>query len=354
MPGSAMEGTILAQLIKLSIPLVKAAEKDLPRSGAGAPPRYPEWQIAVMIMVAVAARRKSKSAQFRYLYERRNLLMKLLAMEEFPVRSTYFSRYRRADAIFNRAVFLQGRRAVEEGVSDADSVSVDKSLLRSKGRDWPNAARKEGRRPRGVDEEATWGYSEYRGWVYGYSYEVVVTATRGSVVCPLLVSVGTANASEHHTFGHKIQALPRQTRYVLADAGYDSNAHGEAVENGADGGRRGRRFVCPLQRRGGKPSVGRYPHRGRRERLRRHRARRSAFYNSRKGQQLYRQRGLTVEPFNEWFKQKFDLGTGVWHRGLANNETQITAAIFVYQLLLRYHRRQGGNNGNIQWILDAL
>ena len=354
MPDSAREGTILAQLIKLSVPLVKAAEKKLPRTGPGAPPSYPEWQIAVLIMVAVAARRKSKSAQFRYLYERRGLLVKLLAMKEFPVRSTYFSRYRRANAIFNRAVLLQGRRAIEEGVADADVVSVDKSLLTSKGRDWPKAARQEGRRPCGVDEEASWGYSEYRGWVYGYSYEVVVSATKGSVVCPLLVSVGTANASEHRTFGRKIKDIPSETRYVLADAGYDNNAQGEAVEKRADGRSTGRRFVCPLQRRGGKPSVGRYPHRGRRERSRRHRAQRSAFYNSRRGQQLYRRRGLTVEPFNDWFKGRFDLGTSVWHRGFANNVTQITAAIFVYQLLLRYHHKRGGKNGNIQWILDVL
>lgn len=354
MPDSAMEGTILAQLIKMSIPLVRAAERKLPRAGPGAPPSYAEWQIAVLIIAAVAARRKSKSAQFRYLYERRDLLMKLLDMKEFPVRSTYFSRYRRANAILDKGVLLQGRIAIEEGVADADAVSVDKSLLASKGSDWPNAARQEDRRPRGVDDEAVWGYSKYHGWVYGYSYEVVVSATKGSVVCPLLVSVSTANASEHHTFGQKIGELPSQTRYVLADAGYDSNAHGEAVEKRADGTRSGRRFVCPLQRRGGKPSVGRYPHRGQRERSRQHRARRLAFYSTPRGQKLYRRRGQTVEPFNEWFKGKFELGTHVWHRGLDNNKTQVTAAIFVYQLLLRYHHKRGGQNGNIQWILDAI
>jgi hypothetical protein len=354
MPDSAREGTILAQLIRLSVPLFKAAEKQLPRAGPGAPPDYTEWQIAVLIMVAVAARRKSKSAQFRYLYERRDLLMRLLNMTGFPVRSTYFKRYRRAHAIFNKAVVLQGRKALVEEVADAEAVSVDKSLLAAKGPAWPNAARKEGRRPSGVDEEAAWGYSTYRGWVYGYSYEVVVSATKGSVVCPLLVSVGTANASEHHTFARKIKDLPRETRYVLADAGYDSNAYGEAVETRADGTPTGRRFLCPLQHRGGKPSVGRYPHRGRRERSRRARGERATFYHSRRGQQLYRRRGLTVEPFNDWFKGRFDLATCVWHRGLANNRTQIAASVFVYQLLLRYHHKRGGTNGNIQWILDAL
>ena len=167
MPDSAREGTILAQPIRLSVPLVKAAEKKLPRAGPGAPPSYPEWQIAVMIMVAVAARRKSKSAQFRFLYERRDLLMRLLDMTAFPVRSTYFSRYRRAHAILSKAVMLQGRKAIKEGVTDAEAVSVEKSLLTARGPKWSQAARKEGRRPRGVDEGAAWGYSEYRGWVCG-------------------------------------------------------------------------------------------------------------------------------------------------------------------------------------------
>ena len=354
MPDSAREGTILAQLIRMSVPLVKAADRELPRAGPGAPPRYPEWQVAILIMIAVAARRKSKSAQYRYLHERRKWLMQLLDMKGFPARSTYFNRYRRAWAILERTVMLQGGKAIEEGVADAEAVAVDKSLLIAKGPVWHRAARKEGRRPSGVDEEAAWGYSEYHGWVYGYSYEVVVSATKGSVVCPLLVSVGTANASEHHTFGRKIKELPSETRYVLADAGYDSNAHGEGVEQRGDGTPTGRRFVCPLQGRGGKPRVGRHPHRGRRERSRRLRARRSVFYNSRRGQQLYRRRGMTVEPFNEWFKGRFDLAMSVWHRGFANNQTQVTAAIFVYQLLLRYHRKRGGKNGNIQWILDAL
>lgn len=354
MPDSAREGTILAQLIRLSVPLVKAAEKKLPRTGPGAPPRYPEWQMAVLIMVAVAARRKSKSAQFRYLHERRKLLIDLLGMDGFPVRSTFFGRYRRAYAIFQESVRLQGYRAIKEGLADAKAVAVDKSMLSARGSEWPQAARREGRRPRGVDEEAAWGYSEYRGWVYGYSYEVVVTATEGSVVCPLLVSVATANASEHHTFGEKIDELPRATQYVLADAGYDNNEYGEAVEYHRDGTRSGRRFVCPLQWRGNKSRVGRQRRRGRRERSRCRRTRRLAFYQSRRGKRLYRRRGQTVEPFNDWFKGRFDLAHRVWHRGLANNRTQVAAAVFVYQLLLRYHHKRGGTNGNIQWILDAL
>ena len=89
--------------------------------------------------------------------------MRLLNMDQFPARSTYFNRYRRAQVIFERAVMLQGREAIEEGVANAEAVAVDKSLLAAKGAEWHQAARQEGRRPCGVDEEAAWGCSEYHG-----------------------------------------------------------------------------------------------------------------------------------------------------------------------------------------------
>ena len=64
-----------ANIIKLpnisaSIPQLKAAAGRMPASGPGAPSTYASWQLAALIMAAVAARRKSKSAQYRFLFER--------------------------------------------------------------------------------------------------------------------------------------------------------------------------------------------------------------------------------------------------------------------------------------------
>ena len=305
-------------------------------------------------MVAVMARRKSKSAQYRYLNERRDELRAWLRMEDFPARSTYFGRYRRAYTLFKWGVQLQGQQALNERLVDATAVAVDKSLMAAQGPAWHQRDRRRGRRRPGVDGDADWGYSEHHGWVYGYSFEVVVSASKESLVFPLMASVGVASVNEQRSFGPKIKELPGQTRYVLADAAYDSNAYGEAIEYDEASQPTGRRLVCPLQARAGKPKVGRYPHRGRRERLRRRRAKRLAFYETRRGRQLHGRRSRTVEPFNEWFKAKFDLRERVWHRGLSNNATQVTAAMFVYQLLVRYHHGRGGRNGSIQWILDTL
>lgn len=338
----------------MAIPLCKAAERACPRSGRGAPPTYADWQIAILMFVAILARRKSKSAQYRYLFEHRIALSRWLGLEVFPGRTTYFDRYRKAYELFRKGVIEQGHVAIDEGLIDAEVAAVDKSLLPARGRSRHQRKGRKRRRLRGTDDEASWGFSDHHGWVYGYSFEVAVTATPGSIVFPLAVSVGTASHSEARSFPETVRDLPGGTRYVTADAGYDTNANGQAVEYDEQDRPTGRRLVCPLQSRAGKPSVGETVHRGRRERYRQRRAKRLEFLRSPKGRRIYARRKKTVEPFNEWFKAKFDLNTVVWHRGLKNNATQIAAAMFTYQLLVRYHCQNGGKNGEVQWILDAI
>ncbi len=240
----ATEGTILAQLVVLARPHCRAAQRLVRRRGPGAPPAYPDWKMALLIMVAVAARRKSKSAQYRYLAERRSELMSLLRLLQFPARSTYFERYRHAYPLFVQAVRLQGRAALRGGLVDGRVVTVDKSLLAARGRAWYPRDRRVGRRPRELDDQAAWSYSAHHGWVYGYSYEVVVSAAAANATFPLLISVDRANRSEHRSFKDKIPALPRATRYVLADAGYDDNASAEAIEYDRHGQLSGRRHLC--------------------------------------------------------------------------------------------------------------
>jgi hypothetical protein len=154
----------------------------------------------------------------------------------FPSRSTYFRRYRRAYPFYREAIRLQGERAIAEGVTEAEHVAVDKSLLEALGPAWHKQDRQAGRIPAGVDCDSTWGYSEHDGWVQGYSSEVVITATPGTTVFPLLASVDVASASETRTGPQKIEDLPRPVRTVSADSGYDANerANGSSRTNVVD------------------------------------------------------------------------------------------------------------------------
>jgi hypothetical protein len=325
----------------MAVPIVQVAERQCPRTGPGAKPDIPDWFMGTLIMVAVLKRKSSKSSQFRFLSEpqQRRLIAEAAGCAMFPSRSTFFRRYRRAHHLFRAAITLQGRKAIAEGVADAQIVAVDKSLIAALGPLWHKRDRQADRIPNGlhgVDRESTWGRSEHDGWVQGYSFEVVVSATRDSTVFPLVASADNASVKETNSFAETIDKLPHETCTVLADSGYDSNDVGERIEYGADDRRTDRRFDCPENRRGSKREADDPPCAPRDERHRRPLARQK-FLKSRTGKRLYARRGQTVEPFNDWFKSLLELDQRVWHRGLDNNRTQMLAALFAYQLLVRYN-----------------
>jgi len=358
MGNCATAGTCLQALVKMAVPLLREAESQCPRTGPGAKPDIPDWFIGLLIMIAVLHRKKSKSAQFRFVTDEMNrrMIAEIAGWNAFPSRSTFFRRYRRAHRLFRAAVKLQGEKAVAEGVADPQVVAVDKSLIAARGPLWHKRDRQAKCIPKGlhgVDRESTWGYSQHDGWVQGYSFEVVVCATAESTVFPLLASADTASAKETSTFDEKIADLHEQTDCVLADSGYDSNELAERIEYDAEDRRTGRRFLCPENRRGskrGSTAVSPTP----RDEHHRRRLQRRKFLKSRCGRRLYARRGQTVEPFHDWFKGLFELEQHVWHRGLDNNRTQMLAAIFAYQLLVRYNHRCGNENGQIKWLMDSL
>ncbi len=68
----AKAGTSLEALVKLAMPLLREAERQCPRTGPGAKPIIPDWFVGVLIMVAVLKRKKTKSAQFRFVTDSAN------------------------------------------------------------------------------------------------------------------------------------------------------------------------------------------------------------------------------------------------------------------------------------------
>ena len=63
MSARAREGACLAALVRMAIPLCQEAEQQCLRTGPGRPPDFPDWLVVTLIMVAVLAKKKSKSAQ---------------------------------------------------------------------------------------------------------------------------------------------------------------------------------------------------------------------------------------------------------------------------------------------------
>jgi hypothetical protein len=357
-------------MLAMAIPLLQEAQRHCPRTGPGQKPLYDDWKVAAMILCGVLKKKKSKSASYRFAAQNQDLFLTQLRLKRLPARSTFCDRYTRVWPLVQTAIRLQGRRAIQEHVCDAATVAADKSLVPAPGPVWHVSSRNRGVVPaglHGLDQEAAWGHSDYHDWVYGYSFEVVVTAppaNSGAASFPLLASVDVASASEQRTCPDKLEHLPPSTRYVVVDSGYDGEHLANQVErpSGADGncrrsrGRRPsrgkrRRYLCPP--RDGK--VGQHEQRGARERQRQRRLERYRFLCSSRGQTLYARRKQTVEPFNARLKQMFELEDHTWHRGMNNNRTQMLMAVFCYQLLVRYHwKHNKGRDAQVQYLLDGL
>src|SRR4029078_5868716 len=118
--------------------------------------------MAILIMIAVLKRKKSKNSQYRFLQEHRRDLGVWLGTSKFPSRSTYFDRYHRAHQLFEHAIKLQGETGIAEGLTDATTAAIDKSLIVARGPLWHASDRKRNRIPKGlhgVDQDSDWGYS---------------------------------------------------------------------------------------------------------------------------------------------------------------------------------------------------
>lgn len=350
-----MDGACLDELMAIAIPVCKEAERRQPRTGPGRKPDIPDWVMVVLIMVVTLKKKKSKGAQYRWITNHQGFLLERLEGHRLPSRSTYYDRFRRAKHLLAEAIGVMGEKAVRYGWADATTVSVDKSMMHAKGPKWWKSDRQKNRLPLpGIDQESEWGYSSHHDWVQGYSFEVVVSSGKKGVIWPLIASCAAANESEHKSFATKIDRLPKQSKFVLADAGYDNGMFVKKIEwNGSR--RTGVRFLCPQNSRG---STGLAPKRKNESRAvyekRVMRAEHRDYFRTKKAQRQYRRRTLTVEPFNEWFKSAFEFSKTVWHRGLTNNQTQTLAAIFSYQVLLRQNVVRKIHTGQVRQILDAL
>jgi hypothetical protein len=133
MRSKAKEGTCLAELVRMAIPICRQAERECPRTGPGRPPEIFDWVMAVLIMIAVMKQRKTKSAQYRFLRSRKKKLLAWLGVDKFPSRSTYFERYRRGWKLYEHAIRIEGARAVRYGLANPRCVAVDQSVVKAQG-----------------------------------------------------------------------------------------------------------------------------------------------------------------------------------------------------------------------------
>jgi hypothetical protein len=143
----------------------------------------------------------------------------------------------------------------------------------------------------GIDIDARWGYSHTKGWVFGYKLHLTST-TAGALVVPLTDDVTTTNVQDNHmcitlTSSFLIFVLPC-VLYIIADPGYDDKKLYVLYSKkifGID-------LVCPVERY---------------ESTSKKRIELVCFYESERGQTIYNQRMISIEPLIEHIKSVFKI-----------------------------------------------
>ncbi len=93
-----------------------------------------DWFMGLLIYTAVLKSKKSKSSMWRFVSttENKKKFFQLTGEKSFPSRSTFFRRYKRAHALFQVAIVLQGKRAIDEGIVEPKHLAIDKSVLKAR------------------------------------------------------------------------------------------------------------------------------------------------------------------------------------------------------------------------------
>jgi hypothetical protein len=131
-----------------------------------------------------------------------------------------------------------------------------------------------------------------------------------------------ANVYDNQMYQNLIGHLPGIVQYVMADAGYDDWKLYYYTRQ------RGARLVCPVRR---------YHHtKGKRLEL-------ISFYKSRKGQRVYYNRGVSIEPLFCTIKDTFGMDPSPVI-GFENVSSYILMCVFVYQVAVYWNCVMGSDN----------
>jgi hypothetical protein len=221
-----------------------------------------------------------------YPYNRK--IMKACGLTSLPDRRTFDRRLANISVDIKERISTMGNLFVKEKLVDPYIVTIDRTLLKSKGHLWHKSSMIKGLVPRsGIDTHARWGFSHTKGWIFGYKLHI--TASTGSIIVPLSADFTQADVQDNQIYSTITcsSSLPQGVRYNAADSGYDDHKlYNLSIDRGFE-------LVCPVSEI--------YSHTSS------DRLQLTDFYESELGQVIYSWRSISVEPLIEHIKDVFKI-----------------------------------------------
>jgi Transposase DDE domain/Transposase domain (DUF772) len=131
-------------------------------------------------------------------YNRR--IIRVCGLSRVPSRRTFDRRLVTMSADIKNRITTMGKLFVLDKIVDPYVLSTDSTLIKAKGHVWHKSSMKEKVVSRsGIDTDAMWGFSNTKGWIFGYKLHMVAS-TIGSTIVPLAADFTTANIPDNQMY----------------------------------------------------------------------------------------------------------------------------------------------------------
>jgi len=302
----------LLDIVNMLVPDIEIAPKR------GRPYTYSPKVMLKCYVVMAAKRCFSHRALYAFLKRDESYaqaVRKAIGLHTIPDRRTFDRRFKGISEILISCIGEVTQTFLKEALIEIKTVAIDSTLFAAKGRIWHQKDLKKGIIPCGnIDTDARWGKSYTKGWIFGYAANVCVAT--GEIVLPLGADLVPANVPDGKVYGTLFPLLPKATRFVAADAGYDDKNLRRMSEGG------GKRLVSPI--RNYKNSSWEREEEGR-------------FFLSREGQSIFKKRATTIEPFFGQIKDIFSLEAKLPMKGLNRVRSLVLTCIFTFQCAVYFN-----------------
>ena len=298
------------------IQVIKSVIK-LPRTKRrGRPCIYKPKTIAVMFAVMMLKKIVHFKSMHKFLITNSKIAKFLGFKESIPDRSTLSRRFKGIYDFIKQQIKSLGQLLIKKNITKARIVSIDSTMHEACGPLWHKKDKAKGVIPnklRNVDEEAAWGFSQYKHWVYGYKTHLLATSSRKSPPVPLDCEITKANPQDNTIAMPLLKRFSGNvTKYMLADKGYDDQKLRDTCKP------KKVNFVVPMKQR---------PH------TKDERIPYIKFYHSKFGRKIYTQRGKTIEPLFGYLKELFSTAK-LKMKGFKNVQAYLSITIWLYQILI--------------------
>jgi hypothetical protein len=297
--------------------------------------------VIVKIMLVMLLKKIKKYKQLERYLNLNPTIAKACGLEKSPHRKTLKLRIEGMSKKMRKRVRVVSKTLLKVLDYEPKTCALDSSLIAACGPLWHKKDRNKGCIPKGlrnVDTESTWGRSGARGWVQGYKGHAMITADPLAQIIPLDSGLTGAHVADNISAPLFIKHLPASTKYLLADGTYDDQKLIALCEQRKHGKHITRRLVVPIEIKKHTPP--------KRRKL-------GLWFATPFAQKLYRQRGISVEPFWERIKRLFEIEP-IWKKGKKFAAALFQMAVLTYLLIMFANMWNFNHPADFQAVLGGI